>query len=98
MISMLFQHFFFLKSTEANYATCSKKASDCRYDHEHCHLCLQAGHWASTCSADLTVKVDGTDETYSLCSEVAEALYSALRAGGREDEKKGIFRPISGEG
>ncbi|CAE7722672.1 cbiT [Symbiodinium pilosum] len=67
----------------ANYAECSK-GEDCRYDHAHCHCCGAVGHYARDC-----LRVEETDalvgeSTYSLCSPVAQRLYSALTAGGRQ--------------
>ncbi|CAK9080280.1 unnamed protein product [Durusdinium trenchii] len=65
----------------ANYGVCSK-GNDCRYDHQHCHRCLRPGHWATSCDQP-EVEVS-SEETYSQCSEVAERLHAALRAGRKE--------------
>ena len=41
------------------------------------------GAWANLLPMEETDQVDG-EPTYSLCSPVAQRLYSALRAGGRD--------------
>lgn len=83
---MVAHHWGNASAAKANYGTCSK-AAECRYDHGHCHRCLQLGHWANSCTGlEPSSEPSGevSEATYSQCSPLAESLYDALRAGGRE--------------
>lgn len=40
----------------ASYATCSK-GENCRFDHHHCHRCLEPGHLAADCTREVVPEV-----------------------------------------